>query len=513
MSKPVTPEDRRALIAVDLGAESCRVSLLRWRGERAQISLVHRFDNAARETVGGLRWDLRRIEEGLDEGLRRCAAVAEEGVRSIAVDGWSVDYVYLGGNDERGDEIGEDLGDSRPPIADPFCYRDERTVRAERSLHERCRPERMRELTGVHLLRINTVYQMHADALAGVRPGRQWLNLPEYILFRWGGARVAELTNATHTQMVDLDRPQWCAEIFRAAQIDVACAPTIVLPGTVVGRLTGDLAKLPSLRDVILIAPACHDTASAIAGIPADGEDWAYLSSGTWSLVGTLLDAPCNAAAAAAEQFTNLRGVGNRICFHKNVNGMWLIRQCIEAWAMSGRRWTVSELVAAAEEAEQIDGMLDVDEADLLLPGRMPGRINAQRRRNGYGELDETPAGAPAFASLIFHSLAARYASVLKRIESHTGKRLRRLIVVGGGSQNEFLNRLTREATGLEVVRGAAESSTVGNFAVQLATLEGSREPSSAPTAPEVSAWAAQLVSALEGTAQDADADTSDGAG
>jgi rhamnulokinase len=425
------------------------------------------------------------IEAGLDEGVRKCAAIATEGVRSIAVDGWAVDYVRV-------DEEGKAL-------ADPFCYRDERTVEAERSLYRMITPDRLRELTGVQLLRINTLYQLHADALQGLPQGRQWLNLPEYILSRWGGSQVAEHTNATHTQMVELYRRQWCHEIFSAARLELACASTLVPPGTEVGRLRGPLAELQTLHDVVLIAPACHDTASAIAGIPATGNDWAYISSGTWSLVGTLLEQPRNGAAVADENFTNLGAVGDRICFHKNVNGMWLIKQCIDQWAADGKTWTIAELVAEAERAVRPQGLLEVDDPDLLLAGRMPQRINAQRVRAGLEALDESAENAPAFASLIFHSLASRYAKVLERVAFHSGKRLKQLFVVGGASQNDFLNRLTEEATGLELFRGSAESSTVGNFAVQMATLEGNRDAVSGAFAEQVSQWAGLFVASLAG--------------
>ena len=481
------PADQRASIAVDLGAESCRVSLLRWLDRKPEIRLVHRFANAPREVDGGLHWDLEMIEAGLDHGLRQCAAIAGEGVRSIAVDGWAVDYVRL-------DTDGKAL-------ADPFCYRDERTIEAERVLHRKIGPERLRELTGVQLIRINTLYQLYADRLQGLPEGRQWLNLPEYILSRWGGARVAELTNATHTQMVELYERQWCREIFSAAHLDLAGAAKIVPPGTEIGRVSGALAQLPAFRDAVLIAPACHDTASAIAGIPATGNDWAYISSGTWSLVGTLLEQPRNGEAAAEENFTNLGAVGGRICFHKNVNGMWLVRQCIDKWAAGGRTWTVPELVAAAEKIAKPQGLLDVDDPDLLLAGRMPQRINAQRLRKGLDGLDERPENAPEFASLVFHSLAARYAKVLERVAFHSGKKLKRLFIVGGASQNDYLNRLTKEATGLELFRGAAESSTVGNFAVQMAALEGSRDAVTGVYAEQVSRWAGLLVAALEQSA------------
>jgi rhamnulokinase len=480
--------DQRASIAVDLGAESCRISLLQWISGRAVISLVHRFANAPREQHGGLHWDLARIEEELDYGLRQCAAIAEEGIRSIAVDGWAVDYVRV---DEQG-----------RALADPFCYRDERTIHAERELHRKISPTTLRELTGVQLLRINTLYQLYADRVAGLTGGEPWLNLPEYVLSRLGGTRAAELTNATHTGMVDLYEKKWNREIFHAAGLNIAAAPKIVPPGTWVGQVCGPLAELPAFGETMLIAPACHDTASAIAGIPATGDDRGYISSGTWSLVGTVLERPINDDAATAENFTNLAAVGGRICFHRNVNGMWLVRQCIDAWAAHGRLWTVPELVKEAEKVVRPQGLLDVDAADLLLAGSMPQRINAQRRKMGFEPLDERAEGAPVFASLIFHSLAVRYAEVLDRVAFHSGKKLKRLFVVGGGSQNEFLNRLTQEATGLEVFRGAAESSTLGNFAVQLAVLEGSRDAVTGADAEEVSRWAGLLAAALERAAK-----------
>jgi rhamnulokinase len=486
LGRPLKPNDQRASIAVDLGAESCRVSLLRWKNGRPTIELVHRFPNNPREIDGGLRWDLNNIVHGLEDGLRKCAELAPEGIRSLAVDGWAVDYVRI-------DATGL-------PLADPFCYRDPRTVKAERSAHRKCSQERMRELTGIQILPLNTVYQLYADQLAGLpeSEAQQWINLPEYLLSHWGGARIAEYTNATHTQLVELYKKQWCREIFNCLRLDLASAPKLVPPGTDVGKFSGPLAHLPAFADTTLIAPACHDTASAIAGIPATGNDWAYISSGTWSLVGTLIEQPRNGTAAAAENFTNLGAVGDRICFHKNVNGMWLIRQCTDQWALDGKVWPVAELCAAAEKVPCPEGLLDVDDPDLLLPERMPQRINAQRVKRGLTPLDESPANAPEFASLIFHSLAARYAKVLDRVAFLTGKRLKRLFIVGGANQNTFLNRLTQEATRLEVFLGSPESSTVGNFAVQLATLEGSRDPITGAYAEPVARWAGLFIEALD---------------
>jgi len=453
---PVGVEDRRALVAIDLGAESCRVSLLRWQNNSPHIELVHRFPNHTIETADGLHWDLPAILLGLHTGLRQCAAIATEGIRSIAVDGWAVDYVRLNPHGQ--------------PAAIPFCYRDERTISAETALHERISAARMRELTGIQLLRLNTAYQLFADD-AELR-GLPWLNLPEYILHTLGGRAVSERTNASHTQLLSLNG-DWCDEILRAVEIPRSAMPQLVNPGTHIGQLTGELAALPAFANTRLIAPCCHDTASAIAAVPDSAADWAYISSGTWSLVGTLLPAPNNSPRACAENFTNLAGAEGSICFHKNVNGMWLLRQCIEAWAAEGTTIDIATLVKAAENIPALPFHLDVDDPDLLLAGRMPQRINAQLHRRNLPEFSTDPADAPALAAFLFRSLASRYAEVLKGVAEITGKQFRKLYIMGGGSQNNLLNRLTAAATDLTVVKIGSECSTTGNFAVQLATLNG----------------------------------------
>ena len=458
-------EDKRALIAVDLGAESCRVSLFRWRHGRAQIELIHRFGNAPDPHLYGLRWNLDRIVAGVDEGLRQCAAIAEEGVRSIAVDGWAVDYVRL-----RADG---------GAAANPFCYRDSRNAAAFQSLHGLIPAARLRELTGIQLQPINTVYQLHADALSGAEQAR-WLNLPEYLLHAWGGAAVAERTNATHTGLVALDG-NWCEEIFNAAGIDIRNAPRIVEPGTEVGEYSGSVTRL---RGAKLIAPCCHDTASAVAGIPAEGEDWAYISSGTWSLVGTVLREPCNNADAARENFTNLGVAGRRVLFHKGIPGMWLLKQSMEAWNVRDVAWLVEQARAIAPFAPQ--ELIDVEDPRLAAPGDMPASINVQRASRGLA-----PVSEPAeLTRLILDSLAGRYAQVLRSVERITGRKLARIYVVGGGSQNELLNQLTAQATGLPVLRGPVESSTIGNFAVQLASGDGDT------SAENVARWAVRLAKA-----------------
>ncbi len=465
------------LVAVDLGAESCRVSLLHWIEGQPEIRLIHRFVNSARNEGNGLRWDIAAIQEGVEDGLRACAELAPEGIDAIGVDGWAVDYVRL-------DREGQ-------PVANPFCYRDERTVESQKLVHSRISAERLYQLTGIQILALNTLYQLRADGDA--EQNLPWVNLPEFLLHRLGGRCVSEYTNATHTQLLGARDHAWNREIFEAAELDLSAAPPLVNPGSDIGQLRGPLASLPVFRNTRLIAPACHDTASAVAGIPAQGDDWAFISSGTWSLVGCVLPSACVTDGARSRNFSNEGGVGGRIYFLKNVNGMWLLRQCIEHWRSQGQTWTVEQLVEASENADAPEYLLEVDDAGLLLPGDMPTRINALLKCSGHAPIPEGTGMAPAMANLIFHSLAARYAAVLRDATRITGRDLKRLYVVGGGSKNTLLNRLTERATGLEVLPGSAESTTVGNFAIQLSALDGDYARGVGVTADAVAKWASVL--------------------
>ena len=470
---------RAALVAVDLGAQSCRVSLLKWKQGRPQIQVMHRFPNAPIGTREGLRWDISRIIDALNDGLRLCTDAAPEGIASVGVDGWAVDYVRLNGN-----------GDA---IADPFCYRDERTQEAQEKVHEIISTSRLYALTGIQLLGLNTLYQLYADKLAGGSPGTGWVNLPEYVTYRLGGQCVAEYTNSTHTQLVRLGGQDWCEEIFQELGLDISAAPEIVPTGSIVGCIGGDLSKLPAFRDSKLIVPACHDTASAIAAIPASGEDWAFISSGTWSLVGTVLKTPCVCEEALRMNFTNLGGAGRSICFLKNVNGMWLLGQCMEEWEERGMAVSLTELVQECDSLPAPDNLIDVDDPPLSLPGNMLGKMNAQLRRAGHRTFSMDSRDIPLIANAIFHSMAERYAQVLRSISVITEKKLKRLFIVGGGNKNTLLNRLTAERSGLEVFLGSAESTTLGNFAIQMASHEGSWNETTGVGATAVARWAEEI--------------------
>jgi rhamnulokinase len=467
-----SPRDSRARIAIDLGAESCRVSLLRWQEGSPHISEVHRIANGPVERAGSMHWPLAEILAGVEDGLRKAADEAPEGIASIAVDGWAVDYMRL-------DSEGQ-------PLHDPFCYRDERTIAAKLKVDSIILPREAFRRTGAQPLRINTIYQLVADDAHVAAP---WLCLPEYVLHWLGAAPVAEYTNATHTGLVDIATGDWARDIFAGLGLRFEDAPRIVAAGSRLGQLKGPLARLEAFRNTDLIAPACHDTASAIAGIPVELDSTAYICSGTWSLVGTVNSNPITTPEAMAARYTNQGAATGGFCFHSNVNGMWLLRQCMESWAIEGRTVSVPDLVQRAANCA-CAGIINVDAEPLMLSGEMPARINRELEFAGHEPIPDVPGNEPRFARVIFESLAARYAVALTDLERMLGRKMKQIHVIGGASRNQLLADLTSKRTGLPVACGHPESSTIGNFAVQLAASES---PGDAITREGVREWASIL--------------------
>ncbi len=467
------PEPAR--IAIDLGAESCRISLLRWKGDQPEIELIHRIPNGPVHRSRWLCWPLDTILAGLEEGLRKAAQAAPEGIASIAVDSWSVDYVRL--------------SPAGQPLREPFCYRDERTVPTKSAADAIVPPRQLFQRTGALPLRINTVYQLLADRAAKIDPHAPWVMLPEYVLYWLGGRRVAEYTNATHTGLVSLKTGDWDSELFRLLDLPLDAAPPIVRAGTLLGPLQGPLAALAALRHTQLIAPACHDTASAIAGIPTSLASTLYISSGTWSLVGTLVTAPVTTGEAFDARFTNLGAATGDLCFHTLVNGMWLLKQCMDAWTAEGRHWEIDDLVTQAA-VSGFPGVIDVDAEPLLLDSGMPERINHQLWRRRWATIPDVAGNEPVFARVIFESLAARYALALASLEEMLGRKLERIHILGGASRNRLLTELTARRTRLPIEIGQTESSTIGNLAVQLAASQAGGQPI---TPDSVRQWAALL--------------------
>jgi rhamnulokinase len=467
------PEPAR--IAIDLGAESCRVSLLHWTNGIPTVEVVHRIPNGPVHQRNSMYWPLETILAGLEEGLRKAAQLAPEGIASIAVDSWSVDYVRLALDGK--------------PLGRPFCYRDERTVSAKEAADKLILPKDLYQRTGVLPHRINTVYQLMADSAAGIDPRAPWVMLPEYVLYWLGGRRVGEHTNASHTGLVDINTSDWDAELFQLLGLSLEAAPPIVRAGTILGQLQGPLASLDALRHTELIAPACHDTASAIAGISSSLDSTLYICSGTWSLVGTLITEPVTNAAAFDARYTNLGAASAGLCFHSLVNGMWLLKQCMESWSAEGRVWNIEDLITQAAQSS-FPGVIDVDAEPLLLDTEMPERINHQLWRRRWATIPDIAGNEPVFARVIFESLADRYAFALSSLEKLLGRKLDRIHILGGASRNKLLTELTEKRTHRPVEIGQPESSTIGNLAIQLAASKSNSQPVSAAA---IRRWATVL--------------------
>jgi rhamnulokinase len=465
-----------ARVAIDLGAESCRVSLLRWESGTPKIEVVHRIPNGPVHLGDSLRWPLDAILDGLEAGLRKAAYAAPEGIASIGVDSWGVDYVRLAPDGH--------------PLQEPFCYRDERTVRTKAAADLVLPPFDIYQRTGTLPLRINTVYQLLADPAAGIDPGVPWIMMPEFILHWLGARRVSEYTHATHTGLVDLKTGDWSREVFTALDLPMEAAPPIVRTGTVVGRLNGPLASLDAFRETQLIVPACHDTASAIAGIPVSLDTTAYISSGTWSLVGTLTRVAVTTRVAFDSGYTNLGAATGDLLFHSLINSMWVLKQCMDGWAAEGRPWKIEDIVQQATTCNVSTGVLDMDAESLMLDSEMPGRINAEFARLGFDIIPDVPGNEPIFARVIFESLSMRYAAALAGIEKMVGRRFTAIHMLGGANRNKLLVELTEQRTGLPIQIGQTESSTIGSLAVQLASSEANGQP---PSPESIRKWAAAL--------------------
>jgi rhamnulokinase len=471
-----------ARVAIDLGAESCRVSLLRWIDGRPVVEVVHRIPNGPVRRGDSLCWPLTQILAGLEEGLRKAAAAAPEGIASIGVDSWSVDYVRLGPDGSM--------------LCEPFCYRDERTVASKESADRIIAPFDLYQRTGTYPLKINSVYQLIADVAASegsvqrIDKHAPWLMLPEFVLYWLSGRRVAESTNATHTGLVNLKTGDWDRELFEMLGLAIEAAPPIVATGTVLGSMTGPLTQLDAFYATQIIAPATHDTASAIAGIPTDLSSAAYISSGTWSLVGTITQVPVTTKHAFDAGYTNISAAAGGLLFHSLINSMWVLKQCMDSWAAQGRGWKVDDLVQKAAACNDATGVLDMDADALMLDSDMPQRINNELTRLGFDAISDVAGNEPLFARTIFESLALRYASATANLEKMLERKLERINMIGGATRNKLLVELTEQRTGLKVEIGETESSTVGNLAVQLAASDGDGD-SVTPAA--IREWATRL--------------------
>jgi rhamnulokinase len=440
--------------AIDLGAESGRGVLGTFDGRRVQMQEVARFPNGPVRVAGHPHWDVLRLFEEIKHTLRRCAEAGGE-LAGVGVDTWGVDFALL----NRRDEL----------IGNPFHYRDVRTTGMLDEAFRLVPKEAIFQATGIQFLPINTLYQLLAMVMAedpALQAAETLLMMPDLFNFWLCGQKTAELTDATTTQCVDPHTGSWAWSLLERLRIPTRIFPPISPPGSVLGTLRADVADEVGIKPVRVIAPACHDTAAAVAAVPSDSAASAYISSGTWSLVGMELAAPVLTADALRDNLTNEGGVAGTFRLLKNVMGLWLLQECRRQWVRD-EAVTFEDVVDLAREARPFGPIVDPDQERFLRPTNMPDEICKAVAATGQS----APADRGALVRCILESLAVKYRWVLDRLEEVTGRSIREVHVVGGGSRNGLLCQLTADATGRVVHAGPTEATAMGNVLVQALAL------------------------------------------
>ncbi|MEP7765707.1 rhamnulokinase family protein [Sanguibacter sp. 25GB23B1] len=452
-----------AFVAVDLGASSGRVIVGRVldvaSGEpRVELHEVNRFPNGPVEVGGTLRWDVLRLHQGVLDGLRaagrECHARGDV-VHGVGIDSWAVDHGLL-------DADGELLGN-------PVHYRDGRTAGVPERVFARVSAADHYAVNGLQTQPFNTEFQLvAAGGSAQLAAARQMLLVPDLLGYWLTGAAVAEVTNASTTGLLDVRARQWSTHLLARLAVhfdDVAhLLPRLVEPGTVVAPLSDDVARTAGIAGPVpLVAVGSHDTASAVVAVPATTESFAYVSCGTWSLVGLELDAPVLSEASREANFTNELGVDGTVRYLRNVMGLWLLQESLRTWNDAGLPADLPDLLAAAARVPALTTVIDVDSPELLAPGDMPARIAAGAVRTG-----QTPPQSQAeTVRCILDSLALAYRRAVRLASALADREVDVVHVVGGGVRNELLCQLTADATGLPVVAGPVEGAALGNVLVQ----------------------------------------------
>ena len=436
-------------LAFDLGAESGRAMLGTREAEGLRIEELHRFPNAMVSLNGHLHWNSVQLFQEVKAGLRACAAKGATPV-SAALDTWGVDFGLL-------DRDGELLGL-------PYCYRDPRTTGLVEAFDPLVARERVYELTGIQFMAINTLYQLYSMVRSGspaLRVARHLLMMPDLLHYFLTGRITAEFTIASTSQLYNPRAARWEPELIAALDLPQELFPEIVPPTTPLGALLPDVAQEVGIQ-LPVVAAATHDTGSAVAAVPAQGKDWAYISSGTWSLLGIESDTPLISPQAQALNFTNEGGVGGTFRVLKNIMGLWLVQRCRRVWDPEGRT-SYADLTAAAETAKPFETLIYPDAPEFLNPPDMVAAISEFCMRTGQ----RPPATSAAFVRCILESLALRYRAVLEELRQLSTQPINRLHIIGGGTQNRLLCQFAADATGIPVLAGPVEATAIGNLLTQ----------------------------------------------
>jgi len=447
-------------LALDLGAESGRAMLGQFDGERIRLSEVHRFSNGPVRLPDGLHWDVLRLWTEVKRGLGLAVREYGSGLTGVGMDTWGVDFGLL----DRDGAL----------ISNPTHYRDSRTDGMLDEAFSRVDREEIFEQTGIQFMQLNSLYQLLAMVVGGspaLDIAETFLTMPDLFNYWLTGRKVCEFSTATTTQCYDPRHPPpvggWAIPLLEKMDIPTHIFPEIVPPGTILGELLPPVAEEVGLSGLPVIAPACHDTGSAVAAVPAEGSDFVYISSGTWSLMGAELPEPVINEQSLAFNFTNEGGVGGTFRFLKNITGLWLVQECRRTWARQGKEFSYDELTHMAAQAVPFQSIVDPDDGEFLKPGDIPARMRAFCHKTDQ----PAPQNKGAVVRCALESLALKCRWVLERLEEMLGRRLEPIHIVGGGTQNRLLNQFTADATGRRVVTGPIEATAAGNVITQAMAL------------------------------------------
>lgn len=444
----------RTLAAVDLGAQSGRVAVGRFDGSTLAVDEVHRFPNEPVRVRGALHWDMLRLYGDVLDGLR--AAAREATIDSVGVDSWGVDFGLV----DRAGRL----------VQNPVHYRDSRRAAAVDGVYARIAPRELYERTGVQLMPINTIFELAAMAAESdpvLAAADRLLMIPDLVHYWLCGATSTEFTNATTTQCFDLRADAWATDLLERLDIPARLFPEVVGPGTALGSVADEVGAETGVGAATVVAPTTHDTGAAVAGTPLLDEHSAFLSVGTWSLVGVESSDPVVGEAAYRANITNEGGAAGTFRVLRNVTGLWLLEECRRTWALAGREHPLEELVERARAAPALRSLVDPNDPVFSTPGDMPARIVEYCTETGQ----RVPDDEGAIVRCIFESLALKHAEAVELLARVTGRELRDLHVVGGGARNALLCEWTAAAAERPVHAGPAEATLVGNLLVQASAL------------------------------------------
>lgn len=438
-------------LAFDIGASSGRAIVGILKDSGLELKEIYRFPNKMVQIHGSYYWNVFSLFEALKTGLKKCVAEFNIQPHSIGIDTWGVDYSLLSAD-------GHLLGL-------PYAYRDHRTDRSMEEFFEVLPKKETYLLSGIQFMQFNTLFQLFSSVRqkqAALNVAEKLLFMPDTLNYLFTGIRRNEYTIASTSQLLKPGKAEWQEKLFDAAGISVGLMEQIIQPGTCLGNVLPEVLNETGSAALPCIAVAGHDTASAIASVPAEGENWAYLSSGTWSLLGIESPVPLVTEQALEMNFTNEGGVEGTTRFLKNIMGMWLIQECKRVWDESGEMpW--QEIVDLSLEAQPFKCLINPNDPGFLNPGNMPEAIREYCRKTHQ----PVPKTRGEIARCIYDSLVLAYKHTLKQIETITGKPVHRLHIIGGGANNKIMNQLTADALGIPVLAGPPEATAVGNIMLQ----------------------------------------------